>query len=112
MKRIRIILADDQTAVREGLKLLLNSQPDLCVIGEASTGASALEMVRKCEADVIVTETHLPDCTGVELTRRVKRARPDVQVLAFTTIADPVAMQIMFDGKASGYVLKRSSSKE
>jgi len=112
MKRIRIILADDQAAVREGLKLLLNGQPDLCVVGEAGTGASTLQLVRKNGADVVVTEMHLPDCTGVELTRRVKRACPAIQVLAFTTFADPSAMQIMFNGQASGYVLKRSSSKE
>jgi DNA-binding NarL/FixJ family response regulator len=112
MKRIRIVLIDPQQLVRESVGLLLRSQPDLRVVGEAGTGADALRLVLEQQPDLVLTELHLPDCTGVELTRRVKRASHALGVIALTTLEDPVALQAMMEAQAVGYVLKRSSSGE
>jgi DNA-binding NarL/FixJ family response regulator len=112
MKRIRLVLADDQQAVREGLRLFLDSQPDMRVVGEAGTGAATIKAVREQAPDVVLTEIHLPDYTGVELTRRLKKSTPPVHVVAFTAVEDPVAMRAILAAQATGYVLKRSSGAE
>jgi DNA-binding NarL/FixJ family response regulator len=112
MKRIRVVLLDEHQSVRDGLILLLNRQADMRVVGHGGTAAEALHMVRDARPHVVVAEMRFPDGTGPELTRRLKKARPAVNVLAFTAQEDPESLEAMLVAKASGYVLKRSPSAE
>ena len=84
MDKIRLLLVDDHEVVRTGLRMLLEHQPDMEIVGEASTGAEALELAAKAEPDVIVMDITLPDFSGIEATRRIKQTRPEAAVIALT----------------------------
>lgn len=112
MKRIRIVLADEHRSLREGLRLLLNSQADLRVVGEGGTAAEVLDIVREQEPQVVLTELRLPCCTGVELTHRLKKVQAGVKIVAFTAQEYPGDLQAMLAAGALGYVLKRSPGAE
>ncbi len=112
MKRIRIVLADDHPALREGQGLLLDGESDMRVVGQAGTGAGTVQLVREHKPDVVITEIQLPDWTGVELTRRLLKLQPGLRVLAFTGVEDHVSLQAMLAARAGGYLLKRASRSE
>lgn len=112
MKRIRIVLADEHPSVRDGLTLLLNSQADLRVVGGGGTAAEVLPIVREALPHVVLAEIRLPDCAGPEFARRLKKAHPEVSILALTAHEDRDSLQGMLAAQASGYVLKRSPTAE
>ena len=77
----RLILADDHHILRRGFKSLLSGEPDLEVVGEASNGLQAIEMCRRLEPDLILTDVRIPDMDGITATRRIKKEQPGVGVL-------------------------------
>ena len=93
MAKLRILLADDHTVVREGLKALINAQADMVVVGEASTGEGAWQLARHEAADVIVMDLSLPDLSGARVTARIKHARPQLKVLVLTAYEDKSYMR-------------------
>lgn len=109
---IRVMLADDHPVVRGGLKQLIDSQSDMCVIGEAVDGEDAWRSATSLGPDVLVLDLSMPVLDGVEATRRVKRDRPSVRVLALTVHEERLYLTQLLRAGASGYVLKRTAAEE
>ena len=112
MKKLSILLADDHKIVREGLRMLVNAQADMEVVGEADNGRMAITVVRQLEPDVVVMDVSMPELNGLEATERLKRLCPGIKILVLTRHADDGYLQRMLQAGASGYVLKRSASEE
>ena len=82
MKRLRILLADDHKIIRDGLKLLVNEQPDMHVVGEAGNGKEVLEKARELKPDVVVMDLSMPELNGLQATTRLKEEHPEIKVVA------------------------------
>ena len=102
----RIVVADDQENVRAGFRLVLDSQPDMSVVGEAATGTAALELAGRLRPDVVVADVRMPGIDGLELTRRLAGTGPRVIVVT-TFDHDEYVTTALRDG-ACGFLLKRS----
>ena len=98
--------------VREGLKALVNAQPDMHVIGEADTGRAASQRVKELKPDVVVMDMTMPEMNGAEATQQIKQECPEVKVLALTIYEDSGYLHKMLEAGASGYVLKRAVTDE
>jgi DNA-binding NarL/FixJ family response regulator len=98
--------------VREGLKSLVNAQPDMHVVGEADNGGEACRAACELLPDVVVMDVSMPDMSGAEATKRLRRECPQVKVLALTVFEDKSYLRQMLDAGASGYVLKRAVTDE
>jgi DNA-binding NarL/FixJ family response regulator len=105
---IRILLADDHAIVRQGLKLLIDSQPDMEVVGEAADGSEVVQRAQTLRFDLVVMDMSMPGMNGLIATRTLKRARPDVAVVALTRHDDDKYLEEVFRAGASAYVLKQS----
>ncbi len=112
MSKLRVFLADDHMVVREGLKSLVNAQPDMHVVGEAAGGDAAWRAASRLVPDVVVMDVSMPDMSGAEATERLKRECPQVKVLALTVFEDKGYVRQMLGAGASGYVLKRAVMDE
>ena len=112
MKKTSILLADDHQIVREGLKLLINAQPDMQVVGEAGTGKEALQKARNLKPDVVVMDLTMPELNGLQATELLKAERPEIKVVALTVHEDPTYLRQLCKAGAAGYVLKRSAGDE
>jgi two-component system response regulator NreC len=106
MAKTRILLVDDHAIVRAGLRLLLESQPDMEVVGEAADGTEAFRKARELRPDVVVMDITMPGLSGLEATSRIKAECPDAQVLALTMHQDERYFFQMLHAGASGYVVK------
>ena len=105
----RVVLADDHSVVREGLKALVNAQPDMHVVGEAADGEAAWRAAGALRPDVLVMDLSMPVLGGAEATARVRRDFPDVRVLALTVHEERVYVTALLRAGASGYILKRAA---
>jgi signal transduction histidine kinase len=110
-QRVRVLVVDDNEGFRESLTILLDSE-DLEVVGQASSGHEALEMVRTHSPDVVLMDVRMPTMDGIETTRRLKALRPSIGVVALTGLEDQRAVRDMLVAGASGYVLKDSDGDE
>jgi two-component system response regulator DevR len=104
---IRVFLMDDHEIVRQGLRALLESQPDFEVVGEAATAAEGLARIPPLQPDVAVLDVRLPDGDGVQVCREVRAAAPEIKCLMLTSFADDEALFEAIMAGASGYVLKQ-----
>jgi two-component system, NarL family, response regulator NreC len=109
MSRIRLLLVDDHEVVRSGLRMLLENEADLVIVGEASNGHEALELVEKLNPDVVIMDITLPDISGIDATRHIKESHPDVAVVALTIHEDQQYFFEMLQAGASAYVPKRAA---
>jgi NarL family two-component system response regulator LiaR len=105
--RIRVLVVDDNDGFRESLVFLLNGE-DMEVIGQARSGSEAIELVRQLSPDVVLMDVRMPGMDGIEATRRLKAARPALEVVALTSMEEQRAVRDMLVAGASGYVLKDS----
>ena len=112
MTKLRVFLVDDHAALREGLRLLVDAQTDMSVMGQAGDGREALRMIADCAPDVIVVDVTMPDIGGAQFTERLRARCPDLRVVALTRHTDPGYMRRMFEAGASGYVTKRAAAEE
>jgi two-component system, NarL family, response regulator NreC len=112
MTALRVCLAEDHAVVREGLKLLINSQPDMEVVGEAGDGREALIIVSEYKPDVVVLDVSMPKMNGLQVTEKLTRTHPDIKLLTLTRHADNGFLQQLFRAGAVGYVLKQSPPGE
>lgn len=110
--KIRVLLCDDHAVVREGTRRLLEEELDIEVVGEASNGLEAIEMVRELSPQVVAMDVSMPRMNGIEATRRIKEMAPSVHVLALTAYDDFAYVASLLEGGASGYLLKSARSEE
>ena len=109
---VRVMLVDDHEVVREGLRTLLARSKGMQVAAEASTMQEAIDTAARAKPDVIVMDVRLPDGSGVEATREIRTAHPDIKVLMLTSFADDQALFASILAGAAGYVLKQIGSEE
>jgi two-component system response regulator NreC len=110
--KIRLLLVDDHQVVRSGLKMLLAGENDIEIVGEAGTAREALEAVINMHPMVVLMDIGLPDLSGIEATREIKRMNPEVAVVALTIHEDEEYFFKMLDAGAGGYVPKRAAPEE
>ncbi|MBI2847759.1 MAG: response regulator transcription factor [Chloroflexi bacterium] len=110
--KIRLVIADDHAVVRAGLRLLLDSQSDMEVVGEAQDGKTALKAVEQFHPDIVLMDIAMPGMNGLEATRAIKQASPDVQVLALSMYAEDRYFFQMLQAGASGYIIKGAEPDE
>jgi DNA-binding NarL/FixJ family response regulator len=111
-KKLRILLADDHQIVREGLRSLIDSQPDMRVVGEAANGEEVLPKARELKPDVVVMDLCMPKLNGLQATERLQAACPEIKVVALTANEDESYLCQLCKAGAVGYVLKRSAGEE
>jgi DNA-binding NarL/FixJ family response regulator len=109
---LRILLADDHLTVSHGLKLLINSQPDMTVVAQASDGATALQRALELKPDVVVMDISMPGMNGLVATRKLKHLQPDTAIVTLTRHGDHAYLQELLRAGVSGYVLKQSAPTE
>jgi len=107
--RIRVLVVDDNDGFRESLAFLLSGE-NLEVIGQASSGPEAIEMVRRLAPDVVLMDVRMPDMDGIETTRQLKEVQPGIGVIALSSMDEQRAVRDMLVAGASGYVLKDSDA--
>jgi two-component system response regulator NreC len=105
---LRIILVDDHGIIRQGLRSLLESQPDIEVIGEAEDGRSAIELVRELQPDIVITDVTMPNLNGIDTTSQIIRMFPKVKVIGLSGHSNNSFIMGMLKAGASAYILKQS----
>lgn len=108
--KIKVLLADDQTILADGIRSVLTSCPDFEVVGIAADGVEAVELTEKLKPDVILMDIRMPNMNGVIATQEIKRRRPDIKILILTTFDDSDYILNAINNGASGYLLKDTSS--
>ena len=108
---ISVLIVDDHEVVREGLRALLRRRPNLTVVGEAETVASAIEQARRMKPDVVIMDLRLPDGSGVEACREIRAQRPETKVIMLTSYADEEAVIASIMAGATGYLLKQTRTQ-
>jgi two-component system, NarL family, response regulator DevR len=106
MTSIRILLVDDHEMVREGLKAMLQSEPDLEVVAETGLGREVPALLDRTRPDIVLLDVRLPDMSGVEVCRQATRSHPDVKVIMLTTFVDPDLVDECIEAGARGYLVK------
>ncbi len=109
---IRVVLADDHTFIRKGIRDFLEEEDDIQVLAEATTGTEAVALTLQHQPDVAVLDIQMPEMTGIEAARQIKAKAPEVQVLVLTAYDDDPYIFAMLQAGASGYVLKNAPSAE
>jgi DNA-binding NarL/FixJ family response regulator len=110
--KITVIIADDHMIVRDGIRSLLEKQPDIEVVAEADNGRTALKHAQQLSPDVIIMDIGMRELNGIDATRQIIGKLPDVKILALSMYSDKQFIKGMFKAGASGYMLKDSASKE
>jgi DNA-binding NarL/FixJ family response regulator len=110
MKRITVLLAEDHTIVREGLRALLQLEEDIEVIGEAENGRQAVEATRKLCPDIVVMDIAMPTLNGMEATRQILQAQPAVKVLILSAYSDDAYVALVMAIGAAGYLVKQTAA--
>jgi DNA-binding NarL/FixJ family response regulator len=112
VKGLRVYVADDHPVVRNGLRGLIDSQPDMAVVGEAPDGETAVRDVAELRPDVVVMDVSMPGIGGVEATKRIRTNCPEVRVVALSAHEDRGYRHLLLAAGASGFVLKRAAADE
>jgi two-component system response regulator NreC len=110
--KIRLLLVDDHAVVRTGLRMLIEGESDLDIVGEAETASDALNQITRLKPDVVLMDIGLPDMSGIDAARRIKQLAPEIAVVALTIHEDEEYFFKMLDAGASGYVPKRAAPEE
>ena len=109
---IRLLLVDDHAVVRSGLKMLLENERDVEIVGEAASASEAMEAAARLKPNVILMDIGLPDLSGIDATREIKKRTADVSIVALTIHEDEEYFFRMLEAGASGYVPKRAAPEE
>ena len=109
MTKIKLLMVDDHEIVRAGLRMLLQAQPDIQIVGEADNGRDAVAKARELQPDIVLMDISLPDIDGFEATRQIKRALPNIAILALTMHESDEYFFKMLNAGASGYVPKKAA---
>ena len=111
-KKIRILLADDHTMVRQGFRMILAAQADMEIVGEAGNGREAVELADQLKPDVVVMDVSMPELNGIEATRRITEAAPRTRVLALSMHKDSVYVREILRAGARGFLLKDAIDRD
>jgi NarL family two-component system response regulator LiaR len=109
---IRVLLVDDHAVVRQGLKMFLELDTGIEVVGEARDGVEAVEMAGKLQPAVVVMDLLMPKMTGIEATREIRRLYPEIEVLALTSVLDDNSVVEAIKSGATGYLLKNAQPED
>jgi DNA-binding NarL/FixJ family response regulator len=112
MEKIKVVLADDHTVVRQGLRALLMAEEDIDIVGEAENGRQAVQMVKKLMPDVVVMDIAMPVLNGLEATRQISRAAPTAKVLILSSYSDDEYVQQLTEAGAAGYLVKQTAAND
>ena len=112
MKKIRILLADDHTIMRMGLATLLESEPDMCVVGEAENGQVAVRLARELKPDVVIMDLMMPVLSGAEATRLIREENPGVRVVVLTTFGSSAELALAVRNGAAATLLKDTETAD
>ena len=112
MEKIKVLLADDHTVVRQGLRALLEAEPDITIVGEADTGRQALRLALKLAPDVVVIDVAMPQMNGLEATRQIIKEIPNVRVLVLSSYSDDEYVRQVTEAGAAGYLLKQTAAED
>jgi DNA-binding NarL/FixJ family response regulator len=112
MKRIAVLLVDDHTVVRQGLRALLESEGDMSVVGEAENGRKAVLLTRKTLPDVVVMDVAMPVLNGIEATRQISKHVPTTKVLGLTSYGDDDYVAQLMAAGASGFLIKQTAADD
>ena len=110
--KLRILIAEDHLSVREGFKLIIESQEDMEVVGEAGDGRAAVELARQLQPDIVLMDISMPELNGLKATAKLKRVAPDIKILTLTRHTDEAYLKELLQAGVSGYVLKQSAITE
>jgi two-component system, NarL family, response regulator NreC len=112
MSNIRVFLADDHAVLLDGLKVLIDTQSDMEVVGQAGGGREAVRRMKNCEPDVVVIDVSMPDLGGAEATEQILKERPQIRVIALTRHSDQGYLRRLLSVGATGYILKKTAADE
>ena len=112
MNKIRVLIVDDHAIVREGLRTLIEAQPDIEVLGEATNGEEAINKTRETQPDIVLMDITMPVMNGLEATRQIRQKQPDVKILVLTMHESDDYFFSILEAGASGYFIKGGSSAE
>jgi DNA-binding NarL/FixJ family response regulator len=112
MQKIKVLLADDHTVVRQGLRALLAAEGDIEIVGEADNGRQAIQLVRKTQPDVAVIDIAMPVLNGLEATRQITRTMPATKVLILSSYCDDEYVQQLTEAGAAGYLVKQTAAND
>lgn len=112
MKKIGVLLVDDHTVVRQGLRALLHSEEDIEVLGEAENGRQAVAAARKTPPDIVVMDVAMPLLNGLEATRQILKTVPGAKILVLTSYGDDECVEQLMHAGASGYLIKQTAANE
>jgi two-component system response regulator NreC len=110
--KLKILVAEDHGTVRDGIKMIVNSQEDMEVVGEACDGREAVELARKLQPDIVLMDVSMPRLNGLKAAAQLKRIAPDIKILTLTRHTDDAYLQELLRAGVSGYALKQSLSDE
>jgi DNA-binding NarL/FixJ family response regulator len=112
VEKLRLYIAEDHLVVRDGIKMLINSQPDMEVVGEASDGEVAWKEAIQIKPDVLLMDISMPGWNGIQTTLMLQESMPDIKILILTVHEERAYLRELLEAGASGYILKRSASEE
>ena len=112
MPEIRVLIAEDHETVREGLKLIIDTQPDMTVVGEAGNGREAVRLAQRLAPDVLMMDISMPELNGLKAAAKLKRLAPDIKILTLTRHTDQAYLQELLEAGVAGYVLKQSAATD
>jgi two-component system response regulator NreC len=112
MNKLQIIVVEDHEMMRAGIKLLVDSQGDMEVVGEAGDGRTAIELAQQLKPDVVLMDISMPELNGLKATATLKRILPEIKILTLTRHTDDAYLQELLQAGVSGYVLKQSAPTE
>lgn len=112
MSKLRVLIADDHKIIRDGLKRVINAEPDMEVVGEADDGQEAWQKAKELQPDVVIMDVSMPKMDGIKATEKLKRECPQVKVIALTAYDNNGYINRLFQAGASGFMLKLAAAEE
>lgn len=112
MTKLTILIADDHPVFRDGIRMMLDSEPDVELVGEAHSGGEAIELAEQLQPDVILMDIKMDEVSGIEATRQITQTNPNIRVLIVTMFEEPQSVFSAMRAGAMGYISKNSSKSE